>query len=63
MNEDIAVYAVKYNLLIGRMAERAKTEIGIGVSSAGRTHTMRGRNLITGCPKQWTSPRLNCARR
>jgi rod shape-determining protein MreB len=54
MDEDIVQYIrTKYNLLVGeRMAERIKIQIGSAFPlPEERTHTIRGRNLITGLPE------------
>lgn len=54
MDEDIIQYMrSKYSLLVGESsAERAKMEIGSAYSLIEElTHTLRGRNLITGLPE------------
>ncbi len=55
LDEDILQYVrKKYNLLIGeRMAEQVKMAIGSAYPlQTEQTHTVRGRNLITGLPGQ-----------
>lgn len=60
MNEDIVRYARDhFNLLIGeRTAEEVKIAIGCAVARENdedeRTHTVRGRDLVTGLPKEIT---------
>src|SRR5512136_2036676 len=54
MDQDIVQYARnRYNLLIGeRMAERVKIAVGSAFPLwEEKTHTLRGRNLVTGLPE------------